>query len=257
MSGQADNPVAAAFDAARDYERHAHVQREIAAKLSADIGELTLPPRPHVLELGCGTGFLTRHVAARLPGARFLATDIAPAMLERCRANLSGQPGLAFALLDADSGTPPDPGRYDLICSSLALQWSGDPAAAIRRMLGWLAPGGHLVLTSLLSGTFAEWRAAHVAEGLTPGLRTLPGRAIFDAAEPAAQARPHRVDIHREAHASGRAFLRALRAIGADTPDPGHRALGPGEMRRVLRRFDASGPSVSYEVITCHYRHQG
>lgn len=256
MSEPASNPVAAAFDAARDYERHAHVQREIAARLAADIAELSLPVGPSVLELGCGTGFLTRHVVARLPDARLLATDIAPGMLERCRTNLGGQPGVSFALLDADRDTPPEPGHYDLICSSLALQWSGDPAAAIRRMLGWLAPGGHLVFTSLLAGTFAEWRAAHVAEGLKPGLRTLPGRSIFDAAEPAAQASPHRVDFHHEAHASGRAFLRALRAIGADTPDPGHRTLGPGEMRRVLRRFDAGGASVSYEVITCHYRRE-
>jgi malonyl-CoA O-methyltransferase len=254
MSGLRGNPVAAAFDAARDYERYARVQSRIAARLAADIGDLALPPSPRVLELGCGTGFLTRDVAARLPDARFLVTDIAPAMLERCRARLGDRATLAFALLDADHDTPPEPGRYELVCSSLALQWSGDPAAAIRRMLGWLAPGGHLVFTSLLSGTFAEWRAAHAAEGLTPGLRRLPARDVFDATEPAARARPHRVDIFHEDHASGRAFLRALRAIGADTPDPGHRTLGPGEMRRVLRRFDAGGAGVSYEVITCHYR---
>ena len=41
--------VAHAFGAARDYDAHARVQREVAQALAARIAALDLPPAPRVL----------------------------------------------------------------------------------------------------------------------------------------------------------------------------------------------------------------
>lgn len=236
--------IAAAFAHARDYDRHARVQRKVAEDLADRIIALPLPlpPSPRVLEIGCGTGFLTAALRARGLRGTWLVTDIAPAMVERCQARMAGEPGLTFAELDGEYGTP-EGGPFDLICSSLALQWFDDAPAALERMRGWLTPGGHVLAATLSAGSFAEWRAAHEAEGLTAGTPRFPPASAFANAI---------VENHVEQHRDAREFIHALKAIGAGTADPSHRPLLPRDLRRVMARFDAGGSSVTYEVVTCH-----
>jgi len=238
--------IARAFAGARDYDRHARIQREVASDLAGRIAALDLPASPRVLEIGCGTGFLTRAMAEAGIGGRWMVTDIAPEMVERCRERLGGSEDRRFAVLDGEFGTPPD-SPFDLICSSLALQWFEDAAAALSRMAGWLAPGGHCVVATLGPGSFAEWRAAHAAEGLvagTPAFAPVADLARLDSALT--------VENRIERHADARAFVHALKAIGAGTSAPGHRPLTPAELRRVMANFDRNGCSVTYEIVTCH-----
>ncbi len=75
-------PVAARFGAAaRRYEDHAPVQRITAERLADDIALLPLPRHPRILEIGCGTGLLTRALARRIGPADWTVTDISPGML--------------------------------------------------------------------------------------------------------------------------------------------------------------------------------
>ena len=72
--------VAQSFAAASpNYEDAADFQRLVADRLAGKIAGAPLPRRPRILEIGCGTGFLTRSLSQRLPAARWLVTDIAPA----------------------------------------------------------------------------------------------------------------------------------------------------------------------------------
>ena len=71
--------------AAREYEAHATVQQHTAIRLAEQIADLPLPPQPRVLEIGCGTGLLTRELAYRLGPADWTITDLAPAMLAAVR----------------------------------------------------------------------------------------------------------------------------------------------------------------------------
>lgn len=248
--------IARAFAAARDYDREARVQRVVARRLARDIAGLDFPDRPRVLEIGCGTGFLTEALLAQGVAGEWLVTDIAPDMVARCRARIGERPGLTYAVLDGEHGARPGAAPFDLICSSLAMQWFDDQRTAVARLIGWLQPGGRLLFTSLAGGTFAEWRAAHDAAGVPAGLRVFPGREWFDAIAPGARAAPHRVDRYVDRCDNGLDFMRSLRAIGADTPLDGHAPLGPAAMRRVMRAFDARGGGATYEVVTCHYRRE-
>lgn len=242
--------IGAAFAAAQSYDRHAGVQRIVARALAARIAALDLPSAPRVLEIGCGTGFLTEALIEQgIPG-EWLVTDLAPAMVARCRARIGDAPGRRFAVLDGEHGHRPEGAPFDLICSSLALQWFDDLPAAAERLRGWLAPGGHLIFTTLAAATFAEWRAVHEALGLAAGTPQFPPASAFRP-EPAA------VERHVERHASARDFLRALKAIGAGTPTAGHQPLRPADLRQVITRFDAAGAAVTYEVVTCHHRGGG
>lgn len=130
--------VAARFDAAaRSYDAHSPVQRHAAQRLAGLIATASLPPRPRVLEIGCGTGHLTHALTIHLPGAHLLATDIAPAMAAACRSRL---PRLAYAVMDGLR--PGVAGPFDLVCANLVVQWFVDLPAALARLAALLAPGG-------------------------------------------------------------------------------------------------------------------
>jgi malonyl-CoA O-methyltransferase len=232
-----------AFSGADQYDRHARIQRLVAERLAERIAELPLPASAHILEIGCGTGFLTEALIRHRIGSEWLVTDLSAEMVRRCRNRIGDAHGRRFAVLDGEYGEPG--GRFDLVCSSLAMQWFDDQDAAFARMHGWLAPGGHCIVTTLGADSFAEWRAAHEVEGLEPGTpRFLP----------AGQQAPQWVDRYVDHHDSALDFMRSLKAIGAHTAARRHRPLPPRALRRVMRNFEARGCDVSYEVVTRHYQ---
>ncbi len=245
--------VASAFGRAKHYDAHAPVQRTVAQDLARKIAALDLPGAPHWLEFGCGTGFLTEALAeAGIASAgRGLVTDLAPAMVARCQARLGTGTERRFATLDAEREDPRaklGARHFDLIVSSLALQWFDDGPAALARMAGWLAPGGHLVVATLGAQTFREWSAAHAALGLVPGTPRFPPAEAF-AALAGAQVD---VALHVAPCRDARSFLRGVKAIGAGTPHPDHTPLSPAQLRAVMARFERSGPAATYEVVTIH-----
>jgi len=248
--------IGAAFAAAQDYDRHARVQHEVAVGLAQRIAALPLPPDARVLEIGCGTGFLTGELVRREVSGALLVTDLAPAMIQRCRARLGDEVGRAFRVLDGERGERPAEAPFDLIASSLAFQWFENLPAALARLAGWLAPGGTLAFTTLAEGTFAEWREAHAALGLASGTPHFPSAEQLRRMAPAGFEADISVATHAEPQGSAPAFLKALKAIGAGTAAAAHQPLPPGALRQVMARFDAGGAVATYEVATCLLRRE-
>lgn len=234
--------VAAAFGRARDYERHADVQKRVAVQLALRIAQLQLPPALRVLELGCGTGFLGAALIDALPIDHYLMTDLAPEMVERARLRFAGRSNVQLAV--ADAADPAFTGPFDLICSSLAMQWVEDLPRAIQRLRAMLAPGGKLAFTTLAAGSFAEWRLAHGE--LAVGTPDYPDEQSLRQMGLAVTT----TTMHRT-YANAADFLNALKAIGAGTPRPGYRPLAPADLRAVMARFETLGAQATYQVATC------
>jgi malonyl-CoA O-methyltransferase len=234
--------VAESFNRASDYDGHADVQRQVATSLARTILADQLPARPRILELGCGTGFLSEALLDHLPDAKFWATDIAPAMVERARQRLKGHAGARFAIMDA--AQPTVHGPFDIICSSLALQWVRDLPTCVDRLRRLLAPNGRLAFTTLGAGSFAEWRAAYG--------KLAPGTPDYPALD---ELRQIGLDVTLQTfireYSNARTFLHALKAIGAGMPQPGYRPLSGAELRHVMTRFESGGPRARYVVATC------
>lgn len=229
--------IARSFGAsAVGYERHADLQRSVADRLA-----LLLPPleAPRVLELGCGTGFLSRHLLAQYPDGNFVLTDLAQAMLEQCRLNIGvhARGRARFTQMDISK---PDVGlgTFDLIATSMALHWLDDPVASLDKLRSLLAPHGVLLFAALGPDSFTEWRNVLEAEGLPNGLimsPPLPGivaeeRSIVDA--------------------STLAFLRRMKRVGGTTPREGYAKLSPGQLRRAIRECDAkTGGRITWHIV--------
>jgi trans-aconitate 2-methyltransferase len=118
----------------------------------------TAAPGLEVVDLGCGTGELTRELGDRLPGSNVLGLDSSEEMLARAR--VLEHPGLRFACARIEDLE----GSFDLIFSNAALHWVEDHPALLPRLLGQLRPGGQLLVqvpsnhghpAHLLSGTLA------------------------------------------------------------------------------------------------------
>ncbi|SFR75933.1 methyltransferase [Sphingomonas jatrophae] len=247
-----NDAVARAFDRAADYDRHAQVQREVAGWLADTLVPLAASGA-RILEVGCGTGFVAAAALPRLDGVDWLMTDIADGMLARARARLGGQPGVRFGLTAGDRLNLPDEAAFDLVCSSLAAQWFDDLPGALAGLMAVLRPGGTLLVTTLMAGTFAEWQRAHAEEGLSPGTPDYPSLENLSAIRPAGASGTITPRTFVEPHRDAASFLRSVRAIGAGTPRPGHRSLGPAALRRVTRRFEATGAVARYEVALCRF----
>jgi len=234
--------VASAFHHARNYDRHAIVQRAVAEGLAQRILALDLPAQPRVLEIGCGTGFLGAGLIGRLNHAHYWMTDIAPGMLDRARTRFAGCANISFAQMDG--ARPTIEGPFDLICSSLAMQWIDDLPESIALLRALLAPGGRLAFTTLAEGSFAEWRSAY--------RDVMPGTPDYPSAE-ALQAIGLDISIEsiEQRYPNARGFLAALKAIGAQTPQSGYHPLPHSALRQVMARFEAAGARTHYVVATC------
>ena len=245
--------VGARFARAVDtYDAHAHVQRQVAIRLAESIAALPLPSHPRILEIGCGTGLLTRELAARIGAADWTITDIAAPMLDVART--VPLPGTArFFVVDGehpDRSDLPAHEQYDLICSSLAVQWFGKLNEGLDRLARRLAPGGYLAVATLADGTFIEWQQAHRVLGLraaTPSYPSIDTITAIGRALPALQGTVVS-ERHLQTHHDGLDFVRGLKRIGAESPAADHAPLDTAALKRVLKQFTTEGARVTYHV---------
>ena len=156
--------------AAETYDRHVRPQLVLAKAVISMLPEMC---PEQILELGSGTGQLTRLLAERFPGVPINAVDVAEKMIEHSRAKFNRVPQINWIVGDAQ--TFRDGGRYPLIASSSALHWVSDLRATCKNIFQCLEPGGTFALGMMLQGTLKELHELRktIVPEKTPGL-TLP-----------------------------------------------------------------------------------
>ena len=143
LPGPAARRYGTVFDAvAVEYDRHRPAypdQLVDQACRAAGIG-----PGDRVLEVGCGTGQLTRSLLAR--GLQVTAVEPGANLLALARKNLAGAGAVEFTGVRFEDAVLPR-GHFRAVFSASAFHWI-DPAVSWRKAADVLVPGGTLALLS-------------------------------------------------------------------------------------------------------------
>ncbi len=145
--------------AAATYDQAAHLQRAVGQALLQTTGLAALQGR--VMDLGCGTGFLSGELLAGgwCKASDLLAVDIALSMVAATRNKLTGAYQAHYLCADAEQ-LPFVDDSIQHIFSNLALQWCRQLAFAVIEFRRVLSPGGHIHFTTFGPKTLRELKAA-------------------------------------------------------------------------------------------------
>jgi trans-aconitate 2-methyltransferase len=121
-------------------DRYHQFEQERSAPFDDLLKLVECRPGLDVVDLGCGTGELTRRLADALPDSNVLGLDSSPEML--ARAASQARPGLRFEHAQIENVT----GQWNLVFSNAAIQWVDDHPVLIPRLLKMVKAGGQLVV---------------------------------------------------------------------------------------------------------------
>lgn len=228
------------FDrASGTYEHVTPVQADMARRLAGLVPVDSPPAR--VLELGCGTGHLTRALLRRLPASEFVVTDLAPGMLAACARGLDELDSGRVELRELDARAPRLDESFDLVASSAVVQWFPDLASHLRACRALLRPGGRYALSGFCRDNFPELEA--LLSGPPWDFPDPPGHPLAHAEALALEAGFEVVLREEDAvelvYPSALEFLRSIAQAGASRAPREGRPLTRALLRGLLEAYDA------------------
>jgi len=122
-------------------------------RIADSIGEESgIRPESTVVDVGCGTGFLTQEIAARIQGrGRIVGVDLSPSMLQVAKDNLEERrllDSVEFRVGDAEQ-LPLEEAFADAVVGNMVLHHCPRPKRALSEMTRVLKESGRLVLADL------------------------------------------------------------------------------------------------------------
>ena len=139
------------------YDAEAQVQGQIAVRLAQMIKEYSSEAR-RILEIGAGTGLLTREVLQTLSPDTYFINDLVPGSCEKVNTYFAQHPSVNWHFIPGDMENLPIPEQLELIVSGSALQWFQDLEHFFKRAAQALVPGGYFIFNTYGPVNFQEIR---------------------------------------------------------------------------------------------------
>lgn len=242
--------------AALCYDIFASFQKEMAEdlmnKLSAISHRLSAIK---ILDIGCGTGFLTHGLARLLPKADIFGCDISYEMTDVVRGKGQGVRGKKTYLLTADGGVLPYKDKaFGMAASNLTYQWIRDTKTAFSEAHRVLRPSGIFMFSTLGPETLKELRYCYAEasakfnnplcpplirgnkDGLPPFMVFSEKQAIQSVLE-SAGFKNISVEITKtiKTYPDMWTLLKTMKSIGAGNPfKNGDKSLGRGSLLKTM-----------------------
>jgi SAM-dependent methyltransferase len=113
-----------------------------------------LRPGMNVLDVGCGSGAITREIADAVRPGLAVGIDVSPQLIDAARIASSRQTNLHFDVADVHDYDRT--GSFDIVTAARVLQWIPEPVPALEAMVSLVKPGG-LVVVLDYDHTRAAW----------------------------------------------------------------------------------------------------
>ena len=237
---------------AHRYNEFAVVQDQIARQLCEPLPKHMLEYPDTILDVGCGTGFLTKRLLGMFASSSVVGLDASQEMLDQ----ISLDARLSTTRGDFNN-IPYKDGHYSLLASSTALQWSDNISATLAEWLRVIKRDGYLAVATLVDGTLSEWRNSWLKAGEHSSVNNLPTASRIRQV-PA----EHGLEwdfFHQEQtiiyHETVLDALNSVRAIGANRSVNNNRLgglMGRNTWQDFLAAYDdlrvAEGLPLTYEV---------
>ncbi|OGP15629.1 MAG: hypothetical protein A2052_07120 [Deltaproteobacteria bacterium GWA2_54_12] len=251
--------------AASTYDEFSGFQKDVAFEVFQRLSQM-LQQREHAflkaasienrqdaftfLDIGSGTGRLAALVNS-IPGAKVFASDIALTMLCKARE----KHGNSFGLATGDCCYLPfRDGVFDMVGSSLALQWAQELELAFTEAARVLKPGGLFVFSTLGPSTLWELRDCYKAHRAVEFKDSTSIESALKAS--GLEVVAIEASIIKRRYGSFIELLKALKNIGAAPPMECGKGLSPGkQLREAGKRYSEKFPcaqggiEASYELI--------
>src|SRR5699024_1044531 len=141
------------------YDEFATVQKKMANKLLSLLQKELSNEQPlRILEIGSGTGYVTKALLAKFPKANIIAIELAEGMIAKAKQHISSQ-RVQFICADIESYSLQE--TYDVVISNTCFQWLNEPQKTLQRLRQNLKPNGMLLFSTFGINTFQELHRAH------------------------------------------------------------------------------------------------
>lgn len=222
-----------------NYDTYANVQKKMAHEL---IKAVTLEGNDvndgiNILDIGCGTGYLTERLIYFYPKAKITAVDIAPGMVEYAREKFKNK-DIEFQCIDIEEAEINS--KYDLIISNAAFQWFNQLEKTIVKLGSMLKNNGILAFSTFGSMTFNELHQSYkiARDRLNLDMELLPGQSFLSCEDLAGICRRNLADTHSSMYRitsfekleyeyfdTVRGFLDSVKKIGANNSNRGRKTI--------------------------------
>lgn len=135
----------------KTYDENARIQKQMAEKLISLLSEKTV--YENILEIGCGTGLLTKIVSGKLDYNRYVANDIVSGCSEFI-ALIDSK--IEFIGGDIEKLISNSESKFDLIISNAAIQWIENFEDFVKKLVSMLSPKGILLFSTFGKENFRE-----------------------------------------------------------------------------------------------------
>ncbi len=123
------------------YQKSSSAQYDWAIAL---IAGLKLEGKESILDMGCGDGRITAHLAGLVPNGSVLGLDLSPEMIRFAAGKYADHPNLSFQVGDASEMHFAE--QFDLVVSFACLHWIKDHLPVLKAVRQSLVPGGHFLM---------------------------------------------------------------------------------------------------------------